>query len=34
MGKVAQGYLADLVLLDAGWTVERTIIGGKTVYCR
>ena len=32
--ELAQTRDPDLVLLDAGWTVERTIIGGKTVYCR
>ncbi len=34
MGRIAPGYLADLVLLDADWRVERTIVGGKTVYAR
>lgn len=33
-GRIAPGYDADLVLLDEAWTVTRTWIGGREIYCR
>lgn len=32
LGRIAPGYLADLVLLDHEETVRRTVVGGKTVF--
>ena len=33
-GIIAAGRRADLVLLDADWSVARTIVEGKTVYTK
>jgi N-acetylglucosamine-6-phosphate deacetylase len=33
-GTIAPGYDADLVLLDEAWTVTRTWVAGRDVYCR
>ena len=31
-GRIAEGLLADLVVLDAEWCVRQTLIGGAVVY--
>ena len=31
-GRIAEGLLADLVVLDADWCVRQTLIGGAVVY--
>jgi N-acetylglucosamine-6-phosphate deacetylase len=31
-GRIAEGALADLVVLDGGWCVRQTLIGGAVVY--
>lgn len=31
-GRIAEGLLADLVVLDANWCVRQTLIGGAVVY--
>jgi N-acetylglucosamine-6-phosphate deacetylase len=33
-GRLAPGLRADLVLFDEQITISRTVVGGKTVYCR
>ena len=33
-GRIAPGYDADLVLLDPGFSVSTTIVGGRVVYSR
>jgi N-acetylglucosamine-6-phosphate deacetylase len=33
-GVIAEGNMADLVVLDRGFRVKRTLIGGETVYER
>lgn len=31
-GRIAEGLLADLVMLDESWTVRQTLLGGTVVY--
>jgi len=31
-GRIAEGLLADLVVLDPSWCVRQTLIGGAVVY--
>jgi N-acetylglucosamine-6-phosphate deacetylase len=31
-GRIAEGLLADLVVLDARWRVRQTLLGGAVVY--
>ncbi|BCS31601.1 N-acetylglucosamine-6-phosphate deacetylase [Luteitalea sp. TBR-22] len=31
-GRIAEGLLADLVVLDAGWRVRQTLVGGAVVF--